>query len=171
MLRKAIAIAALCLLPALARAETANPYEITLGGNAANGNEFDGFTAGVNGSIGYYFSDNLEVALRQGVNYTDVGVGSALSASTRVALDLHFPMGDKNQIVPFVGLNIGFVYGDGVQDTWEAAPEGGVKFYVSPQTFVFVQAEYQFFFNEGDDASDSFQDGQFVYTMGIGFRF
>lgn len=171
MLRKGIAIAALCLLPSLAKAQAANPWEITLGGNAANSSDFDGFTAGVNGSIGYYFSETLEVALRQNVTYSDIGVDSALNGSTRVALDLHFPLGDKNQVVPYIGANIGYVYGDAVAEGFAAAPEAGLKLYVSPQTFVFIAAEYQFFFEDTDDADDAFEDGQFLYSLGIGFRF
>jgi len=142
--------------------------EVTLSGTAANGNDFDGITAGVNGSIGYFMTDNLELSLRQTITYTDIGVGSALNGSTRVALDFHF---DMEALQPFVGGNFGYVYGDAVNDTFEAAPEGGVKYFVNSTTFIFAMVEYQFFFDSADNAGDSFEDGQFVYTLGIGFRF
>ena len=48
--------------------------------------------------------------------------------------------------------------------------EAGVKFYVTPSTFIYILVEYQFFFDHGA-ASDAFSDGQFLYTAGIGFRF
>ena len=32
-------------------------------------------------------------------------------------------------------------------------------------------AEYQFFFDKASSASGAFDDGQFVYTLGVGFRF
>ncbi len=142
--------------------------EITLSGTAANGNDFDGVTAGATGSFGYFMSDNLELSIRQTVTYTDIGVPSSLNGSTRLALDFHF---DLEALQPFVGGNFGYVYGDAVNDTWEAAPEGGLKWFVNSTTFIFAMAEYQFFFDKGNNAGSAFNDGQFVYTLGIGFRF
>lgn len=179
MLRKNLVLAALATLlavPAVTHAAPPDrPFELTIGAGASNSNDFDGFTGNLNGSIGYYFTDKLELSLRQSVQYTDVGAGSAngsaWNGSSRLALDLHFPLGDKGQIQPFVGANIGYVYGESVKDTWEAAPEAGVKVYLNNTTFVFVQAEYQFFFEDGGDADDAFDDGSFVYSLGLGFRF
>ena len=142
--------------------------EITLSGSAANGNNFDGVTAGVNGSIGFFVSDQLELSLRQTLTYTDIGVDSALNGSTRVAVDFHF---DADALQPFIGANFGYVYGDAVNDTFEAAPEGGVKWFVNSTTFIFAMVEYQFFFDSAGDADNAFDDGQFIYTLGIGFRF
>lgn len=177
MLRKGFivaALAALFSLPTATKAQVENPWELTLGGGATNGPDFDGFSGDVRGSIGYYVSENLELSLRQSVQYNDfggAGDGSAWNASTRVAVDVHFPLGDRGHIVPFVGANIGYVYGESVNDTFAAAPEAGVKVYLSSTTFVFVQGEYQFFFDQGDDASNAFSDGAFVYSVGLGFRF
>ncbi|MGH7215097.1 MAG: hypothetical protein ACREIT_10075 [Tepidisphaeraceae bacterium] len=47
----------------------------------------------------------------------------------------------------------------------------GVKFFVNSTPFIFLMAEYQFFFEDSDDAGDAFDDGQFVYSLGIGLRF
>jgi len=171
MLRKGIVIAALCLLPAVAQAQARGPWEVTLGGSGANGSRFDGFSGAINGSIGYFFSDNLEVSARQSLDYTDVGVRKSLNGSTRVAVDLHFPLGDMGQFQPFVGLNIGYVYGDAVNDTWEGAPEGGIKWFVNNTTFIYGSIEYQIFFDRHSSTSQNFSDGQFVYGVGIGFRF
>jgi hypothetical protein len=186
MLRKGIALAALsmCGLVAFASSAkaqdmlggpTANPWELTLGGSAAHGPDLNGFSAAVNASLGYYFG-NLEVVGRQTLTYSDLGAtasgkGSDLNASTRVALDLHFPLGDHGEWVPYIGGNIGYVYGDAVKDTGEAGPEAGLKYYVNSNTFVFVSVEYEFFFRNSNDLADSFSNGQFVYGLGIGFRF
>ena len=178
MLRKGLAFAALSLgallaLGTTARAQVVNPYELTLSAAGSNSPEFDGFSASANVSIGYYFTDRLEIALRQSLTYSDltgVGGGSALNASTAVALDYHFQLGDHGEWQPFIGGNIGYVYGDAVNDSFFAAPEGGVKYYVNSNTFVAATVEYQFFFDQGD-AGDSFKDGQFIYTLGIGYRF
>jgi hypothetical protein len=171
MLRKGILIAALCLLPATAQAQDVeNPWELTLGGGGQNSEDFDGFAARVDASLGYYFNEAWEVSIRQSLTYNDF-VGSSMNGSTRVALDVHFPLGDRSQWVPFVGGQIGYVYGDDINETFMAGPEAGLKYYVNSTTFVFFIAEYQFFFDSGDEADDAISDGQFLYTLGIGFRF
>jgi hypothetical protein len=171
MLRKGLLIAALCLLPATAQAQDVeNPWELTLGGGGFNSEDFDGFAARVDASLGYYFNETWEVSIRQSLTYSDFG-GSDMDGSTRVALDVHFPLGDRSQWVPFVGGQFGFVYGDNINDTFMAGPEAGIKYYVNSTTFVFAMAEYQFFFDSGDEADDAIDDGQFLYTLGIGFRF
>ena len=178
------ALSVLCLTPSAARAQF-NPgdFEFTLGASGASGNDLDGFAFGGDASLGYFFTDNLEVSVRQNLNYTDIGTfgggddddledgdteGSAISGSTRIALDYHFDLG---RLQPFIGANFGYVYGDGVSDTFEAAPEVGLKWFVNDTTFIYGLAEYQFFFDKGDEADDAFEDGQFVYTFGNGFRF
>jgi len=170
MLRKGIVLAALLMLPALANAQARGPFELTLSGNATNGSRFNGVSAGVNGSIGYFFSDVLEVGLRQGLTYTDIGP-KTLNGSTRVALDLHFPLGDQAAIVPFIGANGGFIYGDSVNDTWIVSPEAGLKWFVNNTTFIFAQVEYQIFLDKHHASSVNFSDGVFQYGLGIGFRF
>jgi hypothetical protein len=176
MLRKGmflsvLAVAAVALAPRSTYAYfEEGDKEVTLSGTAANGPDFDGVSAGANGSIGYFITDNLELSLRQTVTYTDIGVGggSALNGATRVALDFHF---DLEALQPFLGGNFGYVYGDAVNDTFEAAPEAGAKWFVNSTTFIFGMVEYQFFFDKASGADDGFSDGQFVYTLGIGFRF
>ncbi len=169
MLRNGIIMAALCLVPAMAYGQAAHgPWELELGGSGANGPNFNGFTAAADASIGYYFSDTLEVGLRQSLAYSDVA-GVGWDASTRVALDLHIPVTDA--FVPYVGGNFGYVYGKGVRDNFEAAPEAGIKYYVNATTFIFVSAEYQFFFNQNSRAGTAFSNGQFIYGLGVGFRF
>jgi len=169
MLRKGIFIAALCLLPAMASAQARGPWELRLGGSGSNGPDFNGFTMAADGQLGYYFGDNLEVSLRQSVSYNDIGA-NFWSASTRFGLDYHFPLGDQGQWQPFVGGEIGYVYGQGVHDTFEAGPEAGIKYYVNATTFIFFAAEYQFFFDQ-HSGSSAFSDGQFIYSLGVGFRF
>jgi hypothetical protein len=169
MLRKVMVVAALLMLPTLSYGYfEEGDKEITLSGSAANSNDFDGVFIGANGSIGYFVTDNLELSLRQSLTYTDVGVDAALNGSTRVAADFHF---DLEAWQPFVGGNFGYVYGDAVNDTFEAAPEAGVKWFVNSTTFIFAMVEYQFFFDSADNASSSFDDGQFLWTLGVGFRF
>ena len=169
MLRKVLVVAALLMLPTLSYGYfEEGDKEVTLSGTAFSSGDFDGVDLSVNGSLGYFITDNLELSIRQSLGYTDVIVDSGVNGSTRVALDFHF---DLEAWQPFVGGNFGYVYGDAVSDTFEAAPEAGVKWFVNSTTFILAMVEYQFFFDSADDASDSFSDGQFVWSLGIGFRF
>lgn len=169
MLRKLMVVAALALLPAAAAHAQfqAGDWELTLSGQGSNGPDFDGTQWSVNGNIGYFLTKELEVNLRQTVGYSDLVAGTAWNGSTRIGVDYNFDMG---RWVPYVGANIGYVYGDGVNDSWTAGPEAGIKFFVNSTTFVQLGAEYQFFFDQGSDASQAFSDGQFLYSLGIGFR-
>jgi hypothetical protein len=170
MLRKGIVIAALCLLPAMAHAQAAKgPWELELGGSGANGPNFNGFSAAVDGSLGYFFSDAFELRLIQTGAYSDTA-GVGWNASTRAAADLNIPLGDQGQIVPFVGLNIGYAYGHPFHDTWEAAPEAGIKFFCNGSTFIYAAVEYQFFFDQHSTTPGVFRNGEFLYGLGIGFR-
>lgn len=51
------------------------------------------------------------------------------------------------------------------------SPELGVKYYVKPDTFLYLQTEYQFFFEDADVIDDNFEDGAFVHMAGVGFNF
>lgn len=176
MLRKTLVLAALLLIPAMARAQSAHgPFELELSGSGANGPNFNGFDASGNASIGYFFGDVLEVSFRQSATYSDLA-GVAWMGSSRVAIDLHIPLGDQAQFLPFVGANGGYNYGAiGNQDQWEIAPEAGLKVFVNGTTFVFVQAEYQFNVDQHSTGVNTlggqFRQGEFVYTAGVGFRF
>lgn len=169
MLRKGIVVVALLMLPALSYGYfEEGDKEVTLSGSAFHDGDLEGVTMSANGSLGYFITDNLEVSLRQSLAYTDIAVDSSINGSTRAALDFHF---DLEAWQPFVGGNFGFVYGDAVNDTFEVAPEAGVKWFVNSTTFIMAMVEYQFFFDSANEAADSFNDGQFIWSLGIGFRF
>jgi hypothetical protein len=142
-------------------------WEFTLGGSGGSNKDFDNSLGGVNFSVGYFLSDTLEVLARQSANYTNGSSGSAeYNGSTFVAIDQHFGAG---RFRPFVGVNFGGLYGDNTNDTWAAGIEGGLKVHVLPQTFVFALVNYAWTFNDTDSASDSFDDGALLWTVGVGF--
>ena len=148
----------------------ASNWELTLNGSGFNDKDFDNGAFGGGFSIGYFFNENFELGLRQSVNYADTEAidGSDTIASTRLAADVHFDLG---RLQPFIGANFGGVYGDAIPDTWTAAPEAGAKLYIKPEAFLMLLGEYQFFFKDFDDADTGFDDnGQFVYTVGVGFN-
>jgi hypothetical protein len=161
------ALAMLCISPlAFANFEAGNK-ELTLSGSGNNDKDFEAGAVGVAGSFGYFLTDSLEVGGRQSFSYADTGDDSSWSASTRGFVDFNFDLGAWR---PFVGFNLGYVYGDDVTDTWETAPEAGVKWFANDKTFIYAMVEYQWFWRETSDIGDNFDDGQFVYSLGIGFR-
>jgi outer membrane protein W len=180
MLRKLFALpvlglAGLVMMPSAAKAQEygfdAGNWELTLSGSGTNDRDFNSTQFGVNASIGYFFTDNLEAAVRQTVNYGDGPAsgaeGSAWNGATDIALDWHFDLGRWQ---PFVGANIGYVYGDNTNDTWEAGPEAGVKYFITQTAFVQLMAQYEFFFDSGNVETDAFSDGAFFYSLGIGVK-
>jgi outer membrane protein W len=161
-------------MPSAAKAQEygfdAGNWELTLAGTGMNDRDFESTEFGIQGSIGYFFSDNLEVAVRQNVAYTDgpgSHDGSSWNGTTDLALDWHFDLGRWQ---PFIGANVGYNYGEDTNDTWEAGPEAGVKYFVTQSTFIQVLAQYEFFFKSGDATSDSFSDGAFFYSLGLGVK-
>ena len=165
-----IAAAALLLVPAVSNAQfKQGDWELTLGGSGSSPSRLNGFSFGIDAGLGLFVADQLEIGVRQHAAYTDEGVSSNWSGSTRVAADFHLDFG---ALQPFIGANIGYVYGEnGFHDTFEAAPEGGLKWFVNGTTFIYGLIEYQFFFDKDSKVSEQFKDGQFVYTLGIGFKF
>ena len=173
MLRKIALLAALGLFLIPATAAQAHfeegDWELTLVGQGATDEEIEvgGFELG--GSLGYFLTDGLEVALRQTISYDDSDNGDVgdtdLNGSTAVAIDFHF---DLDRFVPFVGAALGYAYGDTTADTWFAGPEGGVKYFVNSTTFIFASIQYQFFFDDEDEIGEAFDNGAFAYGLGIG---
>ena len=144
-------------------------WEFTLTGNGVSDKDFDTNIFGFAASVGYFFNPHLEVAIRQSLNFiSDDDDDDELAGSTRAAIDYHF---DLDQWWPFVGGSFGGVYGDAIDDAWTGGIEGGVKWYVKPETFIFGMIEWLWFFDDGSDFDDNFDDGQFVYTLGVGFNF
>ncbi len=140
----------------------------TLNGNGQSDKDFDSSAFSISGSLGYFFTDRIEGAVRQTVGFSDVeGSGSNWTGTTAVAVDYNFDMG---RVWPFVGGTIGYVYGDGVSDTGFAGPEAGVRVFVNQTTFILGSIQWDFLFDSGDEG-DTFDDSFFSYTVGIGFRF
>lgn len=140
-----------------------------LSGNGTSDDSFDNNSFGVSGSMGWFTSDNLELGIRQSINGALIDDGDDnWAGSTRGFADYHFGNGT---VVPFVGANIGGIYGENVSDTGTAGLEAGMKFYVKEKTFISLMGEYQFLFEDADDIDSQFDDGAFFYNLGVGFNF
>jgi len=143
-------------------------FELTLGGSGSSDENFDGTVLNVEAGLGYFMTSNFEVVWRQGISYADNPGDDKWNASSRLSLVYNFNLGN---VYPYLGANMGYLYGDMVKDQFIAGPEGGVKFFVNDTTFIIAGLEYQFLFENVKDADDNFDDGRFVYLLGIGFRF
>lgn len=165
------AVAALLAGSAHAQSSTTleREWELILTGAGSNDQDFDsgGFNAAA--QVGYYFTPQMQVSLRQSLGYSDFG-SSTWTGATRLGFDYHFHYEDDQRLIPFVGATVGYLYGDDTGETFAAGPEAGVKYYVNDTTFLFGSVAYDIFFDESGDFDSSFDDGQFVYGLGIGFR-
>jgi hypothetical protein len=170
-----LALGAASLLPANdASAQSyleAGTWELTLNGSGQSNQDIDAGGFQVQGSVGYYVIDQLEVLVRQGFGYADndnlSGGTTSVTASTAVVADYHF---DLDRWQPFIGIGIGYNYGDSdVDETFFGGPEAGVKYFVKDDTFIYGLVQYQWFFEDVEDAEDNSDDGSFLYGVGIGF--
>lgn len=150
--------------------DTTRNWELLLSGGGSNNNDFDAGAFNVNAQVGYYFGPQWQVNFRQSFGYVDGVANSSWTGASRVGLDYHFDFGQDQRWVPFVGAELGYLYGDDFDETWAAGPEAGLKVYVNDTTFIYGSVLYEFYFDSGDDADDAFDDGQFVYNLGVGFR-
>ncbi len=167
---KAIAISAMLLAPMAAIAgPEAGDGSFTLSGTGASDENFDANAFGVSAEIGKYFNDHLLWGIRQSVNgLAGDDVSDAWNGSTRFFADYHFGSGD---VRPYLGANIGGIYGQRVKDTGTAGFDFGLKYWVKEETFIALGGEYQFLFEDGDDIDNAYDDGAFFYTLGVGFNF
>jgi hypothetical protein len=150
-------------------AQEAGDKAFTISGTGASDKDFDTNTFGTTAELGWFLTNEFELGLRQSVNVLSLeNADDRWSGATRGFADYHFGQGT---VVPYLGANLGGVYGDNVQDTGAAGLEGGLKFYVKDKTFIALQAEYDWFFDNSDDIDNQFDDGAYFYTLGIGFNF
>jgi hypothetical protein len=161
-------VAALAAPLAPARAAT-GLVEFTLAGAGSSDPDLDAAQLSGDAGLGFVLGP-VVVGGRQSITYagslSDETDADLWGGSTRGFVDLQFKLGP---VAPFVGATGGYAYGDLVEDQFVAGPEGGLKFYLGG-SFIFVRAEYQFFFEDNSGAIDAFDDGQWVFALGVGMR-
>jgi hypothetical protein len=144
--------------------------EIIVGGSGSSNKDFNNSVGGLALSYGSYLSQTLEVLLRQTVDYNNPpNAGAEWNGSTKIAIDQHFI--SEGRVRPFLGVNAGRIYGESVRDTWAAGLEGGAKFYVQHRTFVAATIEYGWLFQHAKGVNDRFDDGQWNWSLAVGFNF
>lgn len=168
MLRKfVVPVLALLALPTIASAQfEKGDIELTLSGGASANKETTAGQANVQGSVGYFLSNQLEVAVRQQVTYisapsTGTFSGVAWGGETVAAVDYHFDMG---AFQPFVGGYAGYLYPAAENGSGVVAPEVGVKYFLNGTTFVFASVAYEYDIDYPSTRSN------FFGNLGIGVR-
>jgi len=171
-MKKLVPILASTLLSAALTAQAApeaGDKSFSLSGTGSSDDSFDSNSFGVSGELGWYQTDHLLWGVRQSINgTTGDDVSDAWNGGTRGFVNMHF---GEHDVRPYVGANIGALYGDGVNETGTAGVEGGLRWFVRDKTFIGLGVEWAFLFEDGDDIDDNFDDGAFFYTLGIGFNF
>ena len=145
--------------------------EITIGGSGASNRQFSDSVGGATLSVGQFLNDTQEISIRQSINYSNPdlpGARQEWNGATRLAFDQHF--GTTGALRPFIGVNVGGIYGRSVTDSWEAGLEAGLKYYVHPHTFVFATPEYDWTFRHASGLRHRFDNGQFNWSVGVGFN-
>jgi hypothetical protein len=123
----------------------------------------------VSAELGYYSTEHLLWGVRQSVSgVSGDDVKNAWSGATRGFVDYHFLDGNWR---PFIGLNLGGIYGEQVKNTGTAGVETGLKYFVLEKTFINFGLEYSFLFDDTDEIDNKSNDGSFVYTLAVGFNF
>ena len=144
--------------------------EITFAGSGSTNTQFSDSFGGATASIGVYFNEEWQAILRQSIDYSNPENGSRrYNGSTKVALDYNFSQ--FGSAMPFIGVNLGRIYGTDFRDSWSGGLEAGVKYYVVRKLFVFVMADYSWLFQRTREIDDKFDDGQLTWSAGIGFNF
>lgn len=140
----------------------AGNWEATLNGTGQSDDNFDSPNFGVAGSIGYYYTKNWIWTFKQGLFESDSGDSTLISARSVAQAAYQW---DLAKWQPYLGINIGAVYGAGIDDRGIVGPEAGVKYFVNESTFVFANIAYEV------PVDECCKDGVIPYSVGIGFDF
>jgi hypothetical protein len=149
----------------------AEDNELLLSGGFFHGEDSDFSNLNVDLSWGRYLANPaLQLGLLQTLNWLIVdGEEDPWSATTAPFFHYHFlGMSQENTVVPFLGGFGGLVWNDD-DATGTVGPSGGLKFFVTDQTFIQTKYRYEWFFDELDRADDQADDGNHVVSLGIGY--
>jgi len=149
----------------------AGDMDFTIVGSGASDNDFNRTNFSTQGTLGFFLNEYFEMFFRQGFGYVDVdGDDDRWIADSRIGFDIVF---DLARLKPFIGASAGYLYSDSdfIEDQWIAGPEAGVRFFATDTAYLYGLMEYQFLFDDADEADDAWDDGRYVYSVGVGFKF
>lgn len=155
-------------LAAFAVGPVAGEKSFTISGSGTSDKDFDDTAYGVSGELGYFLTDSWQAGIRQSIN----GLASdendnEWAGSTRGFINYNFLAGSYR---PYLGVNAGGIYGESVSNTGTAGVEAGLKLYVLQKTYINFGVEYSFLFEDENDINNSYDDGIYLYNIGVGFN-
>jgi len=116
---------------------------------------------------GRYLTPGWELGIRQALNYNFIDDATDSWVATTapfVAYNFHF----NDRVIPFLGVGAGLAWND--RDvSGLLSPMGGVKIFLTDQTYLGLRYRYEWFFNSLKRADNNSDDGNHVGTIGIGF--
>jgi hypothetical protein len=125
-------------------------------------------STGLASPSGYGRFLNLEKVIRQDASFTNDPDRKDRNDITRVIENYYFGDGAWT---PLVGLSMGYLQKNNANDQFFAAPEIGVKYFMNPSTFFYGLLMYQFLFEDTYDVESAYDNGRFVYGVGLGLTF
>ena len=140
----------------------AKNWEAIITGTGQSVDEFDRSNFGLTGSLGYYYSKNFLLTFKQGLQYGDTNKASLVNGRSVFQAAYQW---DFARWQPYLGMNIGAVYGAGIHNDGVVGPEGGLKYFVNESTFIFGSIAYEV------PVSKCCNNGSIPYSIGIGFDF
>ncbi len=164
------------LLGAMAQAQEGGRLQkgdrtFMLGGSGSSNRDFaanfDAHVASLELGLSWFIADNVAFTVRQGVSFAKIAGTSDWNGSSRLGLDFFL---DLDRFQPFVGAEAGLLYGETVKSQFVAGPNAGVLFFMNDTTFFNLGVVYQFLFENADEVSGVYNDGRFVYALGMGVK-
>lgn len=160
-----LALLAVLSIPVLSHAQEASfngfqkdDWTLSLNGGGANDKNFDDVAFNLSLSLSRFVTDSFEIGLTQNAAYQD-----GFNGLTAIFANYNFRL-ENPKFVPYIGANIGYSYGEDIEDIFRGGPQVGLKYFVNTTTYVYGQMSYLM------DLED-FDNGAFAYGIGIGFRF
>jgi hypothetical protein len=145
---------------------SASDLEAEVAGGFFHADGSDTGALNLDASLGYFLTPGWQVGFRQALNYTFIDDGSdTWIATTAPFINYHFRFGN---IVPFVGGFLGLAWNDR-DETGVIGPQGGVKLFLTPQTYLGLRYRYEWFFRSFERVGRGSDDGNHVFNLGFGF--
>jgi hypothetical protein len=153
---------------ALAAGPEAGDKSFTIAGSGSNDKNFDNGAYGATLELGYFLTDAWQAGLRQSINgFAGDEIPNAWNGASRVFVNYNFL---DNRYRPYLGANLGGIYGKEVSNTGTAGLEAGLKVYVLDKTYLNFGVEYAFLFEDTKDFENKSNNGIYLYTIGVGFN-
>jgi hypothetical protein len=146
----------------------AGEKSFTIAGSGSNDKHFDNGAYGVSAELGYFLTDAWQAGIRQSINgFAGDEAENTWNGATRGFIAYNFL---DDAVSPYLGANLGGIYGENVSNTGTAGLEAGLKWYVLDKTYINFGMEYAFLFNDTSDFENKSNNGIYLYNIGVGFN-